>query len=539
MTSVSNGVGDTHPASDARGSLAGDLAKAISVLVQHWLVLVLVVTVAIGSALAYAVLRSAVYEVGAQLLVRVGTETVASPSVDLRTTNTMPVDIDVEDVNNEVQVMRDPVIMAEVVERLGEEFFFAERPPETFLQHVKAFAKGALQAVRDTIENVQVRLNLRERLTPMQKVTLLLQEFMEINAVPQSNIIELRLEIGDRESGEAILATFIDVYLERRRAIFEQREMATFFSGQLDPLEARLREIEADQLEAKRALGAFSVDEQRSLLLDERAALDKGVGEATVRIERLTRELGEIDRRLDVLPENVVAATVEGRSPLGDDARRRLLQLELDLEEATRAGGREGEEARTLRDQIGLLRARLDGEADFRIEQRTTGKNAVREDLLRERERIARALEGARAEIEGLRERGASVGGRLVTLEESGLQLARREREIDRLTAQRDRLTQALDASQVSEALAVARISNVVVAAPPRASLAPIWPRLSLLVAAAIILSVGATGLVLVLLELVRPKVRSRSDLAAALGLPPGGGGVAVKPLPNVRGLAT
>lgn len=517
---------------DTPSKLPADFAKATAVVVQNRVALALVVLVAMMAAFAYALIQSASYEVGAQLIVKVGTEVVAPPSVKLRNAQTMPVAIGIENVNNEVQIMRDPAIVVDTVNALGEDFFFSEAEPVTLLQRAKRLAKDAAEAVRGTIEDIQVSLGLRARLTPLQKVIVALQGTIEINAVPQSFIIELGLRIGDRDGGVAILQMFIDTYLARRREIYESGEIASFFEDQLAPLVERLERSEAEYADAKRRLGAFSVAEQRTLLLEQDAKVKESLDAARVRSQRFARELAEIDDRLAALPETVILSEVEGRSPIADDARQRLLGLEVELAEVTRRTGQEGEEARTLREQIHLLNDRAGSQDAFRIEQRTTGINAVREDLERERETVTRSAAGVEAEVAALKEQADDIAGRLAAVEEARLELLRKEREIDQFATQRARLVQAVSESRVSQELSSARISNVVVAAAPQASLTPAGPKLALLLGVAAVVSLGAAGLLLVLREMMWPRVRSEADLVAALGA-----SVPIAGLTSVRGL--
>lgn len=161
----------------------------------------------------------------------------------------------------------------------------------------------------------------------LEKAAEQLDKDLAIDNVPQSNVIELSLRNRDPKVAADLLNTLVKLYVERRRAIFEQSDL-TSVNGERDQLNARLAEIE-DQL------SKFSIEHGFGDYPSEFAAVQTQQASLTSQVQSLDQQLATRSGRASVLAQRLASAPVEmdistdrGRSQQLDELNRNLLDLQ-------------------------------------------------------------------------------------------------------------------------------------------------------------------------------------------------------------------
>jgi uncharacterized protein involved in exopolysaccharide biosynthesis len=491
-----------------------DVMRLLMALAHNFVWLVIAPIVGLGMTVAYLLLNDPSYSVGSQLMVRFGQELSAPATVSATgSQQVVPMSKRVEDITAEVQIMKDPAIIREVVATLGEDFFYGEDEAVTLLQKIKKAIKDTIQNTKEGVRNLLVRVGLLTELSRLDRVVLLLQNSITINHVTRSDVIELSLGYPDPRLGEVVLQTFLDTYLAKRLEIFQDERVTEFLETELtqvrDELEAR-REDYAALSERNRI---WMRGEQQRLLVSEHQNLLSELEEVESTIEVTNARIARIEAALDEAPEFVPASTSVRRNQVLDDLQVKLIELRLEAESARNRSGVRSQQTRSLNEQIARLEEIIAGEPERIVDSEVEEANPLRATLLAQRADAELTLSSAIERAENLRSSIAETETELERMSQIGLELQREASEIERLESTLDRYRRAVDDARINSGVADARISNVVVIAAPDGGVAPTSPRVVRLLAISIVLSIIAVSAVILIVDALRPKVRNNADI--------------------------
>ena len=170
--------------------------------------------------------------------------------------------------------------------------------------------------------------------------------------------------------------------------------------------------------------------------------------------------------------------------------------------------------------QLETVKAGIAARQSTRSGQETTGINQQLYDVRRE-------IAGNQTQFAGLEARAANEAAQIEAIEKAVRQLSATEtklhdmqREIGRLDREYQLYTARLEDSRISEAMDLAKISNVRVISPPTADPVPVFPSLMMVLAGGIIVGFGGSLAFVFLREAFRPVVRTRRDVEILLGVP-------------------
>jgi uncharacterized protein involved in exopolysaccharide biosynthesis len=486
--------------------------------------------------LAALVVQGPRYIVGAKILVRLGPEIATSPLLAARE----PVQGGMgaqrpEDSASVVEILNNPRLIRATVESLGEEFF-ADQPPQTLMQHVKAAFKSVMGAVRDAMRHVTVLTGLRPPTTRMDRIILAIGEGLRIEPVRRTDVIQVVFGFPDPRAGEAILERYIDLALADHVEAHRMPGAREFFAAGVAEHRAELRRVET-MLLAARTQGnpVWAADEQRALLLRAQADLQLQYHQAVSAAAESEAEVAMAEAALALLPAEIELSSVRARNQAIDELRVRLVQLRMDQVAQRARYGDASPEAAELGRQIDTLAASLAAEPEYRVSEVTEGVNLVQQGL-------ARDLTGKRILREGQRVRVAQLAGErerlareLERLASSAIEIGRLEHEVARLRRAVDLYEKGLDDARIAEAMETVQLSGLRVVMPPTAEIVPSQPSLRrglvLGLAAGVVLSFG----LIAVLEYRRHTASAPdADGPDAVGDGAAGGDGAPSPAPRV-----
>lgn len=491
-----------------------DVFRLLAALTQRLGWLIAAPIIGLIMATGYMLINGSTYQIDGQLMVRVGPE-LAAPAT-IAATNTqpiMPIAKTIEDITGEVQIMKDPGIIVAVVESLGEDFFYGEDIAVTFLQKVKKFVKDTISNAREFVRNTLVMIGLLPELSKLERVIVLLQRELQIEHVTRSDVIHISIGYPDPELGEVVLERFIEFYLQKRAEIYDDDRIAEFFDRELDTIGGDLKTAEERYTQLSEATSGWSIENQRTLAVERRAALRADLDEATTTIEVALVNLSEIEKKLAELPELEDSSASTARSTLFDQLRFKETELWLELEAEKSRSGIRSQQVQILEQQLEQIRATLSEVPAYVDDRSVRAINPLRQSMEVQRADTSLLIETTRKRIENLNTNIAQVEDELRQIDQASLELARQLRQIERLRASEISFQQAQDDARISDLVTSAAISNVVVISEPQGSVAPVRPRVMRTFITAILFSFVAVSGVILVIDALRPKVRNNADL--------------------------
>ncbi len=254
--------------------------------------------------------------------------------------------------------------------------------------------------------------NLRDDRRGMDQALERLGKDLRVENVPASNVIELQLRHRDPQVSAAVLNSLVELYIQRRQAIFERSDVK-LSAGQQDDLSRRIAGIENDiaTLSTEHQLGDYNqeliaVQTQQTTLASQLQDLDQRISAAGGRAGRLQQDMRDA-------PRTVVLNTDEVRSQQAESLTTALMSVReqrraaaakyrddypLVVELDRQIAGLEGALAAAPLQQTGLVRKGANPvyqELDTQLAT-TRGEAAA---LVAAREKAAQALEANAARL--------------------------------------------------------------------------------------------------------------------------------------------
>lgn len=498
-----------------------DVLRLLTALAQNTIWLIVAPILGLLVTVAYLLMNDPTYDVGAQVMVRYGQELAAPATVSAtRSQQVIPLSKRIEDITGEVQIMKDPTIVREVVDRLGVGFFYGEDEAVTLVQKIKKLIKNTIKGLKEGIRNAFVKIGLLPELSKLDRVVLVLQSSITIEHVTRSDVIEVKIGYPDPDLGAILLREFLDVYLAKRREVFRDDRVTVFFENELVGIAEKLQTAEETYQGLRENNQAWLIEDQRRMAVESRENLLRELEQAQSVINVSQAQIAKLDQELAALDEFVPASNSKTRNLVRDDLRLKLIDLRLALEAEKSRSGVRSQQVQSLEGQIASLQESIAAEplqiTDIQVEE----ANPMRKSLEAQRKDAELTVVSTQERVRNLQTDIATLEKELRRIGTIGMALAQQFREIERYRDTQISYQRALDDARITTEISAASISNVVVIAEPQGSVAPVKPRVFRLMVISIILSLIAVSGILLVIDALRPKVRSNNDILAFVESP-------------------
>ncbi|HEY1261612.1 MAG TPA: GumC family protein [Stellaceae bacterium] len=497
------------------------IGRAAPALAQHWKLIVGFTLLVVAAVTAVLPLMEPRYQVTAKVLVRLGRELSAPPTVTAKEDSQEVITTKrTEDLGSEIEIMKSPQLIEQVVSGLGVDFFVAEPPAKTLFQQLKRAVRQVFRFAHDTMDRGLVLLGVRKPLSPFQRVVLALQSGFSVSEVRNSDVITVQLVTSDPDAGVEVLDKYLALYQAKHREAYRLPKAREFFAAEVDDVRRQLSETEDKAEEFKARNRAWSVETQAGLLLKSQQELEDTHAKTLAQIAELGSRIAELQRQQAALPPELKTTHVDAHDPLVDELRKKLGETEAQAAQVGVMFGERSSQIVGLRRQADELRAAIRARSPVRRDQQTTAANPQLLDTERD-------IAASQAQLIGLHQRAIeeeeqlqALGRQLEKLNATEAKVRDLERERARLERKYQVYSTGLENSRISDQLELAKISNVKIISQPVASLRPVWPPLLLIFAGALIVGLGGSISFVLMRDALWPVVRSGRDVEELLGLP-------------------
>ena len=497
------------------------LDRMLPVVVQHWKLILVCTLLGLMSVIAALPLMDTRYLVTAKVLVQLGREMTAPPtatakdSVPQIVTSKRP-----EDLGSEIEIMKSPQLIQEVVLAFGPDYFLAEPPAVTLWQQAKQLARHTIRFARETLNQGLIMLGVRRPMGPVERVVVALQQAMSMEDVRKSDVISVQLSTTSPDMGVAVLQKYLDLFQEKHIAAYRSPRNREFFAAEADRSLQQLHDTEARLARFKDENKVWSITEQSSLLLKTQRELIDQHARTLRETAELQNRMAELRRQEASLPPDVKLSRVTTHDPVNDEMRKQRALVEAQMAQSAVVFGEASPQMIQLRRQLDTVNAGIAARQSSRGDQETTGINQQLYDVRRD-------IEAGETQLTGLQARAANETTQLAEIEKNVRQLEATEttlydmqREIGRLDREYQLYTAKLEDSRISDAMDMAKISNVRVISPPTAGPIPVFPPLLMMLAGGIVVGLGGSLAFVFFRDTMHPVVRTRRDIEQLLGVP-------------------
>jgi uncharacterized protein involved in exopolysaccharide biosynthesis len=259
----------------------------------------------------------------------------------------------------------------------------------------------------------------------MERATLAFHGSLKVEAIPKSNVVRLQFRHPEPELAAHTVNTLLDTFKAKRLEVFSGPK-SSFLEEQMIHYRDQLRESEQRFESFRQEHGVYSLDQQRSLLLSQRSALDTELKATQNRIEEASKKLSSLQDQQKRISEMVPLGSDSERVPVVDDAKSRLLALQLKEQELLSKYREESQIVKNVREEKKVVEDFLSRVSNDRTTRTRSGKNPVYEQLQLE---IVRTT----AEHNALNAKRATIETQAVQLDKDLRNLDLRDKELQQI----------------------------------------------------------------------------------------------------------
>jgi capsular exopolysaccharide synthesis family protein len=510
----------------------GTLRDLLYVLFGHkWKILIFTILL-FSAATVTTFLRPNIYRSEAQLLLRLGRESVAlDPTASIGEITHINRSYDWE-INSELQILKSRDIAERVVDELGVEAFQQKQETAAFdpnslvaskpVNQTLQTAKEVLNAIEAGPAKLTARVGLAQPLSEREKAVRKLQDGLEAKAVQNANVINLAYEEQSPIFAADVLTKFIQAYLEKHLAVYCIADSQRFFEQQVSDLRTKLDAAEGKLEAMKNTTGISSLPEQRAAKVTLIGDLEHGISTAEAELTAANAKIAKINDLVAGIPDTVIVEETSGFSDYGADLMRsKLYELRIAEKDI---------EAKYTPDswQLDMIRKQIKEGTDLlQNEQSKPNRTEVKKGVNAAYQQMQMTLLAEQSNVSGLqsklatmRAQAAQAKASLQTMNQVETQTGQLQREITLLTESYNRYAGKLEEARIDHALKAERISNVSVLQAATVPTAPIGPQKILRLALGLLLAiVGGVGFAF-LCEYMDHSIKTPEDVQERLQLP-------------------
>ncbi|MCC6511837.1 MAG: hypothetical protein IT423_22240 [Pirellulaceae bacterium] len=463
-------------------ALLTEIVPVLSFLRRWWFLAVVMTVLSCTTTFVIVVIRGVQYQVSASLFYKLGTELAPPPTMGK---DPLVITRRAEDVNDEIEILTSPDLMHQVIQDLGIEFFTPPAPTTAFGK-LKQQLRAPLEFVLGTVEETLIQAGLRRRLTKLEKVELAVAGSLDVELVRESDVISVTLDTPAPEAGVTIVQRLIEAYQARHLEIHQELAVKEFLTRQTQQLRDQLAASTDELLKFQKSNDLWSPEEQQKMLLDNRKTLQMQVANTGSRVAHLGKFVDDLKAVVDELPEVVQLSDSKQLNPAIVDLEDRLASLNMNrviVETSYKTSSRESIDRQR---QIQELEKRIEQAPELVPYASSTGLNLARQELLKEHALKQAELNGVRDQLVAEQKQLDEMNQALQVLGAAIAKFQHLDRE-HRLLEQKYALyTENFEKADISSVMNLSQISNMELISAPVASLIPVSPRLTIVVAAGV-----------------------------------------------------
>ena len=472
-------------ASLSLGELVGSLWKQrTSVLVVSAVMsLVLVVVV---------FLLPVKYDSDAQLLVRLGRNTLSSDPTSSITPTVSVQETRVSQVNSVKEMLQSRALAEKIVDEVGAERILEPHGlVETFVQGMMGLipsiggggggdgSDGSL-----TAEESELHLQQEEAIEK-------LQDNIEFTTAKNAYTVHVRVRSGSPYLSQELLSALIEQYQIYHVNAYRNGGALGFFETQTDKAYKEAVATKEKVRQAKDEMGVIEIESARSALREQLSQAQRELDQVQVDLAATTSEIERYQSEMKAIPERIKLETITGiTSNTGDGMRQQLYGLEMQAKELASRLNEDHPSLKAIRDQLDAASKIASSERKEQPQSRET-INPVYQEL-------EIAYRSAMVRKDGLDARRGSLEKHLKSLDEKIVQLNKNEVELTKLSwdatlAENVYLqnAQSRDKAKLLEALDLEGLSEISVVQPASLQLKKASPKRGILLVACLMLASG------------------------------------------------
>jgi uncharacterized protein involved in exopolysaccharide biosynthesis/Mrp family chromosome partitioning ATPase len=380
----------------------------------------------------------------------------------------------------------------------------AERDPFKVQDYNLATLLDTLK-LPSSLETVREKAGLKVSLTSLATA-------IDVSLGRDSKILNLKLTWNDREKSAELANLMAETFIDRTRRLLsdDARNAFDYYSAQLDGTRRDAIAASTEVVAFQQENGISDLDAETKVLLEEMSRLQAELASRRAEAEALQVAHARLAANISGEPEQVITYTIY-RSPL----KNRLSEYEWELQELRSKYTDQNPKVIKVNERIDALKRMIAANNDEAVPENTYTRNTKREEMELRLQELTDEIRMREAQAEALERTLDDMGGKLAALSSKEKDYLLLQSRLDGILALENELGR-----RVEETRLVMQRNDASFAIVERA-VAPTNPLPSgkkLLAAVSLLFSLGGSVSLVLLLELLDPRIRSLRDVRDIVG---------------------
>ncbi len=262
------------------------------------------------------------YESNARLLVKPG-----------RDSNTLPIEV----ANRQALVLpatqRDPIVDEErlltgrpIIRKVAEHYLEVVAnapPPQGFFATIKHWLQLAWAGCIDFLRNILQMLGLTEEQTPVERLANRLEKSFSVSHAPGSAVMEISFIWNDPAVAQAIVKSWVSIYLQERTRALGRKSLFEFYELQLKSSENNIGQLKQQIIEKLESIDAINIADRLGNLSERIDQLRTDRFNSQRLIAATEDSLATLNQQIQALPPEIRTVREMSLNP----AHQHILQL--------------------------------------------------------------------------------------------------------------------------------------------------------------------------------------------------------------------
>lgn len=387
--------------------------------------------------------------------------------------------------------------------------------------HLKNFAASILLGISDAPGSGEEKAISEEEAAAKEEDAIILQvrESITVNALKNTNIIEINSENINPQLASIIANSTASVFVEESRSINRSRasEAKRFIEEQLIEKETELKQAEEEKLEYKREENILYLDEETKINIEQLANFQSQEIEVNNQILENKAKLAEVHRQLGKQAETYISSETITTNPAVRELQSQLTNLEIQLPTLLEKYSKGSPQVSETESKIREIKNKISEKVAEIVGSKVSTRNPIYQTLLAQVVTLETTLISLETKKESLASSVKEYEGRLERLPDKELYLARLERAIKVSESTYIILLEKYQEARINEAMELGDIRVIDEARIPKN---PIKPNKTLNLAIGGILGLMLGVMLTFFLEYMDNTIKTTEDVERTLDLP-------------------
>jgi uncharacterized protein involved in exopolysaccharide biosynthesis len=305
-----------------------------------------------------------------------------------------------------------------------------------------------------------------------------LNRALRVKAIRNSNVIQINFKHENAPMTARVVNNLADIYLDHHLEIHKTHKSVKFFQDQSQLLISKLKESEEKLKALKKLHNITSLEEERSLLLQQTADLRTELNRTMSEVVETEKRIQQLRQQLKKVPITIAQGEeTDQNSALISTLEDRLVELELKEKEFLAKYTEKSRLVRNVKDEIRVVREKLNKEEKKHYGRKRTGLNPNYQHL-------QATLYENEAELNALKAKAKTQGAQLAEYQQKLEKLNKIEVQLNQLQQQVDVDRQSyrlylskFEESRISDAMDSEKIASVSLIQPATTPRNPVSPK--------------------------------------------------------------